>query len=87
MKYRMIIVMLFILFVTGCYDYKELNNLYTIEGIAIDYLDNEYIVTYEIIDTSKDSNGERIYKTGKGSIISEAFNNTNITLSKEKKWS
>ena len=63
----------------GCYDYKELNQISIIGGIGIDY-DNEYIVSLEIINDKKTSEGDSdSVKTatinGTGKTFVEAFNN------------
>ncbi len=72
------------LLITGCYDYKELNDLAIISGISIDYND-EYEITYEILST-KESNDEEstnnsYYISGKGESLSEAITSTNTKLS------
>ena len=38
----------------GCYDYNELNELAIIVGLGIDYKDNEYVVTYEVLSNNVD---------------------------------
>ncbi len=48
---KWIILVLSMFFITGCYDYKELNQLSLISGIGVDY-DEEYTVTLEVINTS-----------------------------------
>ncbi len=54
---KIIILIISSLFLTGCVDYKELNTLSYVTGMGIDYKDDEYIVTYEIMDTSKEGSG------------------------------
>ena len=41
-------------FLTGCYDYQELNNRAVIAGIAIDYKEDEFWVDLEILNNKKD---------------------------------
>ena len=86
MKKIIILIVISLLFITGCYDNVELNKLSIISGIGIDYIDNEYVLTYEIYNDNKSENtGELISDTitGKGSTISEAFNNANLKTSKK----
>ena len=42
----------------GCYDYNQLNDLAIISGIGIDYENDEFKVTFEVISTKKE--GETI---------------------------
>ena len=50
---KKIILVILLLLTTGCYDFKELNSLAIIEAIGVDYQDNEYIVTFEILNDKK----------------------------------
>ena len=86
MKKIIILIITSLFFITGCYDNVELNKLSIIAGIGIDYVDNEYVLTYEIYNDNKsDNTGELISDTitGKGNTISEAFNNANMKTSKK----
>ncbi len=76
---KKILLVLMCLMMCGCYDYKELNQISIIGGIGIDY-DNEYIVSLEIINDKKTSEGDSdSVKTatinGTGKTFVEAFNN------------
>ncbi len=51
---KKLIVLLIIFITTGCVDYKELNSLAYITGIGIDYTNNQFIVTYEVMDNKKE---------------------------------
>lgn len=51
---KIIILFISIFFLTGCYDYDELNNLAIVSGIAIDYQNDEFEVTFEILQMKKD---------------------------------
>lgn len=53
---KKIIILVLILLTTGCYDYKELNDLAIIPAIGVDYQDNEFIVTFEILNDKKSEN-------------------------------
>ena len=81
---KKLLILLFIPFIlSGCYDYNELNDLAIISGVGIDYEDEEYVVTFEILSTKK--SGETSGATSsytvksKGKTITEAFlNNGNL---------
>lgn len=85
MKKIIILILLTFLF-SGCYDYVEINDMAIIYGVAIDLNDNEYNVTFEILNTkNKDDNSNQdkvYYATGKGFSISEAITNTSLSVSK-----
>lgn len=83
---KIIVLMSLIFLLTGCYDNIELNDLAIISGIGIDYKDNEYYLTYEILsDTKTEDNSEMLSYTvnGSGKSISEAFINTNYKVSRK----
>ena len=74
---KKIILILVILLTTGCYDYVELNNISIVSSIGIDYIDNEFILTLEILD---DNNSSYVVST-KGKTIVNAFDNVRIVFS------
>lgn len=83
---KIIILILSIFLLSGCYDNIELNDLAIISGIGIDYKDNNYYLTYEILsDTKTENNSAMLSYTvnGKGKSISEAIINTNYKISKK----
>lgn len=51
---KILLLGLLILTLGGCYDYYELNELAIVVGIGIDYQDEEYIITYEVISNNVD---------------------------------
>ena len=70
------IIILLILLLTGCSDYKELNNLAIVNTIGIDKKDNEYKLCIEVLNTEKENGKSKIYySTGKS--INEAINKVN----------
>ena len=89
MKKRMIFLLLIPFFFTGCYDYQELNNLAIISGISIDYMDHEFVVSYEVLNSKKSegsdqgSSSKAYYVEGSGTTVQEAFVNANLSISKE----
>ena len=52
---KKIIILICIFLLTGCSDYVEINDLALISGIAIDYEDNLYKLTTQIIENDKES--------------------------------
>lgn len=83
---RIFILLIIPLFLGGCYDYKELNDLAIVNGIGIDYEEEEYEVTFEIISTKKEgetSGSTKSYTVnGTGTTIVEAFKDTGTKLDK-----
>lgn len=51
---KIICLLVLILTLGGCYDYYELNELAIVVGIGIDYEDEKYVITYEIISNNVD---------------------------------
>lgn len=82
---KKILIILILILTTGC-SYKELNDLAIVSGIGIDYKDNNYYLTAQIMDLEKGKNDETskqaiLYK-GKGITISEALRNMIKTYQK-----
>lgn len=83
---KIILLISFILILSGCYDYKELNDMSIVSGIGIDFIDDEYIVSLEITRSSKDGSSTEIETnvvTGNDSNISNAFNKAMNMTDKE----
>ena len=83
-KFLIILIIPFLL--SGCYDYNELSDLAIVSGIGIDYKNDEYSVTFEILSTKKE--GETSASSGSynvtsnGSTVFEAFNNNGNLIDK-----
>jgi len=83
---KLFILISFILLLTGCYDNIELDDLAIITGVGVDYKDNNFYLTYEILnDTKTEQNTSLLSYTvsGSGKTLSEAFINTNYKVSKK----
>ena len=78
---KKIIILLFIFLLSACYDYNEIEDLVIISGILIDYKDNEYKITSQIIENDKDTK-VRIIKTD-GYSIEECINKISKILNKD----
>lgn len=87
---KKIIISLFIIFcLTGCWNYKELNEYSIVTGIAIDKKDNEYEVSVLISNTPKSSSdnslGESqiVVYSGTGDSIFKALKDIGLISPKE----
>ncbi len=75
------------LFLVGCQSYKELNNSAIVNALGVDMIDGKYIVSIQIINTSKNSDEQNNLKkpivyTGTGKTLNEALSNINSKSSK-----
>ena len=78
---KIIIVILVMLILTGC-KLKEIEDYAIVSGIGIDYIDDEYHISFEIFE---ENNGETIDLTSKvicvkGKSIDEAVTNINMMM-------
>ena len=78
---KKILLLLLILLLTGCYNYRELNNLAIVSAIGIDYKDNNFEVSIQIVNPKKQQDSSSanepdfiIYKS-KAKTLQEAFRN------------
>lgn len=74
---KLLIIVVCLLLISGCYDYRELNDMSVVDGIYIDYEDNKYNVRLEIVKSNKGKDGNEIKNeilSGKDKNISKAFN-------------
>lgn len=82
---KKILLFLIPFLLTGCYDFKELDKISIINALSIDYIDNQYNVTIEIIENI-DSDSKKItcrYIDGYGKNLTDAFYNIETKLSNE----
>lgn len=84
---RILVLIVTILLTTGCYDYIELNELSIISGIAVDYIDEKYLVTFEILNEQKEgqesSKKEAVIIKDTGNTVTEAFYNATKQVPKK----
>ena len=83
---KILIIIVTVLFLGGCYDNVELNDLSLISGIGIDYINDEYLVIYEVLNDNKSDNATDLLSytvDGSGKTISDAFINANYKLGKK----
>lgn len=83
---KLLILLVLPFFLTGCFDYNELSDLAIVSGIGIDYDDQEYIVTFEILSTKKEGDTSASSGTynvsSKGRTVVEAFSNNGNLMDK-----
>ena len=76
---KAILLLTFIFLLSGCYDYQEVNNLGIISAIGIDYEDNKYIITLEVLNDSGDKESSKISsytKTNSDKSLAKAIEKT-----------
>ncbi len=79
---RKVFILLILFLLSGCSDYKELNDLAIVNTIGIDKKDNNYKLCLEVLNTDKKNGKNKIYySTGK--TINEAINKVNNKSSKK----
>ena len=83
---KKILLMFLVFFLTGCYDYTEINDLSFVSAIGIDYEDEEFKLTFELLNDTKkgesSSSQEGYTISGSGSSISKAFENISLKIPK-----
>ncbi|WP_028548469.1 Ger(x)C family spore germination protein [Paenibacillus sp. UNC451MF] len=79
MMYRIAVIVLCLLMLTGCWSRRELNDLLIVLGVGIDWEDGEYLVSFQVVNPSEISmqkkSGERPPSTlyqGRGKTLFEA---------------
>ena len=84
---KLIILITIILLITGCYNYRELNDLAIIDALGIDYKDNKFLVTAQILNVEKKETDDTkkliVVYEGEGQSIAEAIRNMSLDDPKE----
>lgn len=73
MKKYILLILFLSLFLVGCYDYKELDELALTTAMGIDYIDEKFILTLQIVDTNKKDKNEFNTVTSYGKTLQGAF--------------
>ena len=89
---KKIIIFILLLFTIGCYDYQEINKTAIITGIGIDYHDDNYYLTYEILNiksaNEEQKNNEKKYIVNAyGSSITDAIIDAENKIDKKTSYS
>ena len=81
---KKIIILFLLLFLTGCYNYTELNDLAIVTALGIDYHD-KYHVTIQVVNTKKndENNNEFTIYEADGYTIEDAIKNLSIICPKK----
>ena len=82
---KKILIIILSLILTGCWNYRELNEYAIATGLAIDIKDNEYEVSLLFANGKKNKNEENQINvlSGTGNTIYEAINNIGLSTPKE----
>lgn len=74
---KIILLMVCLFFLTGCYDYQELSDMNIVNGIGISKEDDLYVVNLEMVKSSKAESGvsmETNVITAKDEVLANAIN-------------
>ena len=81
MKNKILIIIIILFLLCGCGNYRELNNIAIVTGVAIDKVDDNYELSILIANSpktqtsSKEGEAQTTVYTAKGKTISKAFQN------------
>lgn len=80
---RLILLLLCVLLLTACWDYRGLNEQTIVVGMAVDMEENgDVLLTFEILDLNADDGGafRSVLLEGVGTSLAEAIHNATINL-------
>lgn len=82
---KKIILIIFILLTSGCWNYRELNNSAIATAMSIDYSNNEYEVSllFATGKTKEETKSEITIQSAKGKTIYEAIKNISLSTPKD----
>lgn len=86
---KKIILIILLLTLSGCYDYKEINDLAIITAIGVDYEDEEYKITLEVLNDQGDKDSGKIKsytKTGSDKSLAKALEKAADLLSDQANY-
>ena len=87
MKIKKLILLISILLLTGCYDRKELNKIAIVTATEINKIDDEYIISAQIVNPQSPDKTTNIESpffmyTGTGKSIQEAYRQIKLSSSR-----
>ncbi len=89
MKFKLILIVPLLFFMTGCWNYRELNELAIVTGMSIDLTDEgEYRVSVLIANgknsqtNNREGQSQTVVYSGEGETISRAFKEINLQIPK-----
>lgn len=82
---KKLIILFIILLTTGCWNYRELNEFAIVTGMAVDYQNNKYELSFLIANGNKNENqqAQTSILTGSGTSIYDAFKDISLMSPKE----
>ena len=86
---KIILSLVLLLFLSGCWNYNELNDYSIATGMAIDYEDNKYLVSFlisngkKVESSSSNAQYQSVLYSGEGSTIYEAIKNIGLISPKQ----
>ena len=80
---KKIFLIIICLLLTGCYNYKEINNLAIVSSLAINFKDDNFEVIIEIGENNKDDKYSSYILKGIGTSIESAIKNASTSLNKD----
>ena len=86
---KKLLLLLFLFLLTGCYDYKEINNLGIVSAIGIDFKDNEYVITLEVLNDQINKQSEKVKsytKTASDRSLAKALEDAADLLSNQANY-
>ena len=86
---KIITLLMILLSTSGCYDYHEINKINIVTAIGIDYQNNEYIITLEILNEKQEKDSGKISSytvNGNGKSIATAIANASLQLTNEPNY-
>lgn len=79
---KKLLIIIFCLFISGCNNYRELNNIAVVSALGIDYKDNMYEVSVLVKDNTKDGEDKTSIYSYSGKSLDEAIKRIGLLASK-----
>ena len=70
---KKLLIIIFCLLISGCNNYRELNNIAVVSALGIDYKDNMYNVSVLVKDNAKNDENKTSIYTYEGKSLDEAI--------------
>ncbi len=80
---RIILLIVMVFMIGGCYDYQELNDMSIGSSLFVDYSNNQYKITLEVVRYEEDKEIEKKMLTGSGTNVQEAIQDIEDQSSKK----
>lgn len=80
---KKIILLFACLFLSGCYNYKEVSDLAFVSSLALDYQNNNFNIILEIEENHKDNKYSSYILEGTGKTIEAAIQNASLSFNKD----